>query len=155
MLNKKFESLKAYLLDMNYAAPDELNGLMVENCYNDNYKTFEIIGNEYKVLTDAEADEEAKKSILNDLWAFNADFILQHTEFYNHSTDREDAEFINSLEQLQRSICESANSIVKALICDIDEFVTHAIDADGRGHFLSFYDGKEHKQDEFFIYRIN
>ena len=154
-LNKKLESLKAYLLDMNYAEPDELNGLTVKNCYNDNYKTFEIIGNEYKVLTDAEADEEAKKSILNDLWAFNADFILQHTEFYNHSTDREDAEFINSLEQLQRSICESANSIVKALICDIDEFVTDAIDADGRGHFLSFYDGKEHEQDEFFIYRIN
>lgn len=154
-LNKKFESLKAYLLDMNYAEPDELNGLMVENCYNDNYKTFEIIGNEYKVLTDAEADEEAKKSILNDLWAFNADFILQHTEFYNHSTDREDAEFINSLERLQESICESANSIIKALITDIDTFVDDAIDADGRGHFLSFYDGKEHEQDEFFIYRTN
>ena len=31
MLNKKLESLKAYLLDMNYAEPDELNGLTVEN----------------------------------------------------------------------------------------------------------------------------
>ena len=155
MLNKKLESLKTYLLDMNYAEPDELNGLTVENCYNDSYKTFEIIGNEYKVLTDAEADEETKESILNDLWAFNADFILQHTEFYNNSTDREDAEFCDSLKQLQRSVCESANSIVKALITDIDTFVDDAIDADGRGHFLSFYDGEEHEQGEFFIYRTN
>lgn len=155
MLNKKLESLKAYLLDMNYAEPDELNGLTVENCYNDSYKTFEIIGNEYKVLTDAEADEEAKESILNDLWAFNADFILQHTEFYKTSCDREDEAFISSLKGIQANICEGANSIVKALICDIDTFVDDAIDADGRGHFLSFYDGKEHEQDEFFIYRTN
>ena len=155
MLNKKLESLKAYLLDMNYAEPDELNGLTVENCYNDSYKTFEIIGNEYKVLTDAEADEETKNQIIDSLWAFNADFILQHTEFYNNSTDREDKEFCDSLKQLQGSICESANSIVKALIRDIDEFVTDAIDADGRGHFLSFYDGEEHEQDKFFIYRTN
>ena len=155
MLNKKLESLKAYLLDMNYAEPDELNGLTVENCYNDSYKTFEIIGNEYKVLTDAEADEETKNQIIDSLWAFNADFILQHTEFYNNSTDREDKEFCDSLKQLQGSICEGANSIVKALICNIDEFVTDAIDADGRGHFLSFYDERELEQDEFFIYRTN
>lgn len=155
MLNKKLESLKAYLLDMNYAEPDELNGLTVENCYNDSCKTFEVIGNEYKVLTDAEADEETKNQIIDSLWAFNANFILQHTEFYNNSTDREDAEFCDSLKQLQGSICESANSIVKALITDIDTFVDDAIDADGRGHFLSFYDGREHEQDEFFIYRTN
>lgn len=155
MLNKKFESLKAYLLDMNYAEPDELNGLTVENCYNDSYKTFEVIGNEYKVFTDEEADEEAKESILDSLWAFNVDFILQHTEFYKTSCDREDEAFMSSLKDIQANICEGANSIVKALICDIDEFVTDAIDADGRGHFLSFYDGKEHEQDEFFIYRTN
>ena len=154
-LNKKLESLKAYLLDMNYAEPDELNGLTVKNCYNSDYNTFEIIGNEYKVLTEAEADRDAKTEIVNSLWAFNADFILQHTEFYNNSTDREDAEFCDSLEKLQGSICESANSIVKALITDIDTFVYDAIDADGRGHFLSFYDGREHEQDEFFIYRTN
>lgn len=155
MLNKKLESLKAYLIDNGEAEAGELEAVTVENSYNDSYNTFEIIGNEYKVLTDAEADEEAKEHILNDLWAFNADFILRHTEFYNTSSDREDAEFIDSLQKLQSSICESANSIVKALICDIDEFITDAIDADGRGHFLSFYDGREHEQDEFFIYRTN
>ena len=155
MLSKKLDTLKAFLIKEGEATQEELNYLTVKNCYNDSCKTFEMIGNEYKVLTDAEADEEAKESILNDLWAFNADFILQHTEFYNNSTDREDKEFCDSLKQLQGSICESANSIVKALICDIDEFVTDAINADGRGHFLSFYDGEEHEQDEFFIYRTN
>ena len=155
MLSKKLDTLKAFLIKEGEATQEELNCLTVKNCYNDSCKTFGMIGNEYKVLTDAEADEEAKESILNDLWAFNADFILQHTEFYNNSTDREDAEFCDSLKRLQGSICESANSIVKALICDIDEFVTDAIDADGRGHFLSYYDGREHEQDEFFIYRTN
>lgn len=155
MLNKKLDTLKTFLIEEGEATQEELNNLTVENCYNDSYKTFEVIGNEYKVLTDAEADEETKNQIIDSLWAFNANFILQHTEFYNNSTDREDAEFCDSLEQLQGSICESANSIVKALITDIDTFVDDAIDADGRGHFLSFYDGREHEQDEFFIYRTN
>lgn len=151
----KLATLKNFLLNEDIATPEELNGLTVENCYNDSYNTFEIIGNEYKVLTDAEADEEAKESILNDLWAFNADFILRHTEFYKTSCDREDEAFVSSLKGIQANICEGANSIVKALICDIDEFVTDAIDADGRGHFLSFYDGREHEQDDFYIYRTN
>ena len=155
MLNKKLETLKKYLIESGEAEKSELEAVTIENCYNDSYKTFEIIGNEYKVLTDTEADEEAKENILNDLWAFNADFILHHTEFYNTSSDREDAEFIKSLKQLQGSICEGANAIVKALITDIDTFVENAIDADGRGHFISWYDGEENEQGEFFIYRTN
>ena len=155
MLNKKLESLKAYLIGSGEAEKSELEAVTVENSYNDSYKTFEVIGNEYKVLTDAEADEEAKENILDSLWAFNADFILQHTEFYKTSSDREDTEFVNSLKQLQGDICESANSIVKALIIDIDAFVEDAIDADGRGHFISYYDGEEIEQDDFYIYRTN
>ena len=155
MLKSKLESLKAYLIENGEAEKTELEAVTVKNSYNDNFNTFEIVGNEYKVLTDTEADEEAKEHILNDLWAFNADFILRHTEFYNTSSDREDAEFIDSLQKLQSSICESANSIVKALIVDIDAFVEDAIESDGRGHFISWYDGKEEEQDEFFIYRTN
>lgn len=152
---KKLTTLKNYLIDMNHSTTDELSNITVKNAYNDDYNTFEIIGNEYKVLTDTEADEEAKNEILNSLWAFKADFILKHTDFYNSSTQREDTEFINSLQMLQSSICESANSIVRALISNIDDFVHDAIDADGRGHFISWYDGKEHEQDNFYIYRTN
>ena len=155
MLNKKFESLKAYLIESGEATTQELEAVTIKNSYNDNYKTFEIVGNEYKVLTDTEADEEAKNQILDSLWAFNADFILQHTEFYKTSSDFEDAEFINSLQQLQSSICEGANTIVKALINDIDMFVENAIDLDGRGHFISWYDGEEVEQGDLYIYRTN
>ena len=155
MLKSKLESLKAYLIENGEAEKTELEAVTVENSYNENFNTFEVVGNEYKVLTDTEADEEAKEHILNDLWAFNADFILRHTEFYNTSSDREDAEFIDSLQKLQSNICESANSIVKALIVDIDIFIEDAIESDGRGHFISWYGGKEEEQGEFFIYRTN
>ena len=155
MLKNKLQSLKAYLIENGEAEAVELEAVTVENSYNENFNTFEVVGNEYKVLTDTEADEEAKEHILNDLWAFNADFILRHTEFYNTSSDREDAEFVYSLQKLQSSICESANSIVKALIVDIDTFIEDAIESDGRGHFISWYDGREEEQDEFFIYRTN
>lgn len=152
---KKLEALKTYLIDMNYATAEELEAATVENTFNDSYETFEIIGNEYKVLTDEEADEAAKNEIYNSLWAFNADFILRHTAFYEDSSQREDDEFIKALKQLQGSICESANAIVKALIIDLEDFADDAIEADGRGHFLSYYDGREHEQDEFYIYRTN
>lgn len=155
MLNKKLESLKAFLLEENEIQATILDGVTVENSYNESYNTFEIAGCEYKVLTDDEANEEAKSEILNSLWAFNGDFILRHTEFYNTSSDVEDREFLRSLQQLQSSVCESANSIVKALIVDVDAFIDEAIDTDGRGHFISWYDGEENEQDEFFIYRTN
>lgn len=38
---------------------------------------------------------------------------------------------------------------------DIDYMTEEAIQADGRGHFISSYDGVEIEQDGFFIYRIN
>lgn len=152
---QKLEALKRYLIDKGDATPEELEELTHENTYNENYNTFEVLGNEYKVLTDEEADEAAAEEIKNSLWAFNADFILCHTEFYNTSTSREDAEFIKALQELQSRLCESANAIVKALIVDLDDFVTNAIGADGRGHFISWYDGRENEQDIFYIYRTN
>lgn len=153
--NIKLETLKRFLISTNEATPEELAALTVGNTYNENYNTFEIIGNEYKVLTDDEADEEAEENILNSLWAFNADFILRNTEFYEESTDFENKEFINAMQELQSRLCESANSIVKALIYDLDEFVEDAIDLDGRGHFITYYDGVEHwdSENDLYIYR--
>lgn len=154
-INAKFATLKAYLIETGEATAEELENITSENSYNDHCNTFEIIGNEYKVLSDTEADNEAKRIILDSLWAFNAEFILYHTEFYNNSTDYEDGEFINGLRTMQEKLCESANSIVKALITDIDEFVNDAIEADGRGHFISYYDGEEIESGMFYIYRTN
>lgn len=152
---KKFEALKAFLVEKGHATPEELETATPENTYNENWDTFEIIGNEYKVFTDGEADEAAKNEIVNSLWAFNAKFILEHTEFYNTAYNHECKEFTEALQQLQSKLCESANALVKALIVDLEEFAEDAIDKDGRGHFISFYDGEEYESGDFYIYRTN
>jgi hypothetical protein len=41
------------------------------------------------------------------------------------------------------------------MIDDPDEFIQDAIDSDGRGHFLSYYDGEETEINDYYIYRIN
>ena len=115
---QKFEALKNYLISEGAANQEELKNLTTENTYNDRYNTFEVAGDEYMVLTDEEANKAAKDEILNSLWAFNTNFILEHTEFYKTSCDREDKEFIKSLQDLQVRLCEGANAIVGALIID-------------------------------------
>lgn len=71
MLEKKLQALKNYLVEDGQATAEDLNHLTISDCYNDSYNTFEVIGNEYKVLTDDEADEQAGEEIKNSLWAFN------------------------------------------------------------------------------------
>ena len=113
-------------------------------------KIFELGNQEYLVLTDEEADERARENILDSLWAFNTEFILSHSKIECIS-DRTEKAF----RKMQMELCESANEIIKAIIEDLDEFVADAISADGRGHFLSSYDGTENKIEEFYIYRTN
>jgi len=116
-------------------------------------ESFEAEGCEYLVLKDDEADELARDSILESLWAFNADFIA------SHSKASLDDHAIQALKELQASLCESANAIVKSLIEDLDHFVDDAIKSDGRAHFLNTYDGDEHEiqvgNEWFYIYRID
>jgi hypothetical protein len=96
-----------------------------------------IDGTEYLVLTDSEADDLARQYILDSLWAFNAKFIAWHTE------NGLDEDAVKALADMQSKLGESANSIVKALIVDLDHFVDNAIMSDGRGHFINSYDGYE------------
>lgn len=115
-----------------------------------------IENGDYLVLTDEEAQTRANEEIRNSLWAFNADFILNHNKraigFDRYEWDAA----VEALEDAQEKSCESLNGLCLALIDDIDEFVQDAIIADGRGHFISFYDGKEHETpDGLFIYRMN
>lgn len=154
MLNAKYEALKNYLIEAKEATVEELTEDL-SAVYNDSWETFEVIGQEYKVYTDEEAYKAAADYIEENLWAFNADFILQYTSVYKETTDREDEAIIKALQKVQESICEDANALVKALISDLDIFIEDAIDADGRGHFLSFYDGEEHESNGFYIFRTN
>lgn len=109
----------------------------------------------YEVLTDEEAEEKAAEYIKGSLWAFNADFILNHCKNADSMDCYEWDAAKESIEHAQAVQCESLNGLCFALIDDIDEFTQDAIQEDGRGHFISFYDGTEHEQNGFFIYRQN
>lgn len=112
-------------------------------------------GAEYQVFTEEQANERAKEEILNSLWAFNPDFIISHCKNFEKMDCYEFDSAVESLRHAQENCCESANGLVFALIDDMDEFVEDAINADGRGHFLAYYDGVENEQDNFYIYRVS
>ena len=103
----------------------------------------------YLVLTDEEADEKAHDAIVESLWAFNTDFILDHVPGHFNSSA------VSAFSRMQQELCEDANSLIAAMIPDVSGFVDDAISADGRGHFLASYDGEELEHGEFFIYRID
>lgn len=133
--------LLAYLRKQgNNVQPDEIT--------EDSETDFDYGRSTYRVLTDKEADETAGKAIEDSLWAFNAQFLAYESDLP-----------IDVFQALQHK-CEGANDIFRKLIdttCGIDQIVNQAIAADGRGHFLSSYDGEENEQrvgDEwFFIYQ--
>ena len=62
--------------------------------------------------------------------------------------------------EIVRSYCDSnfelgSNEPLLRSIIDFDAFVDEAISIDGRGHFMSSYDGHENELNELFIYRVN
>lgn len=102
---------------------------------------------EYAIGTDAEADAAVAKNIRDSVWAFNASFLASYTglpeEMFAGMQDK----------------CEDANdaflTCVERAEGGFKGFVEEAVSCDGRGHFLSGYDGAENEEGEYFIYRIN
>lgn len=87
-------------------------------------------------MNDEEADEAVKDYISESLWAFNECFMSDMTGI--------DLKVFVAF--AQSNLCESANDAILSLVektCGLDKLVEAAIDADGRGHFLSGYDGEE------------
>lgn len=113
----------------------------------------------YICLTDDEAETKCAEYIKDSLWAFNADFIIQHSKLPYEAKEM--------IESFQRDKCEGANDTIEAIIEDVDGFIDAAISADGRGHFMNTYDGHENEQEtdvwglgdnadeRFYIYRMN
>ena len=102
---------------------------------------------EYLVLTDNQADAHAREYITNSAWAFTKSFLDSHSEAINELDEK-------SFRGLQEG-CEGSNKAILKMIDDVDHFVSDAISSDGRGHFLSGYDGEENEEGDYFIYRIN
>ncbi len=120
-----------------------------QSVYND--ELFEADGGEYLVLTDSEADEKAKEQILESVWAFNKSFLDCHSEAISELDEK-------SFSVIQEA-CEGANKAILAMIDDKERFINDAIACDGRGHFLSQYDGEENEvkigEEYYFIYQTN
>jgi hypothetical protein len=111
---------------------------------------FELGNQEYAIGTDEEADEAVDENIRQSVWAFNPSFILGECGL---PFELEDA-----FRAYQEKECEGANDALLALVekcAGFDKFALHAVQADGRGHFLSSYDGQEREAGEMFWYRIN
>ena len=127
-------------------------GESVENLHENGGIYFQVVdGMEYLVLTDGEADQMSQDYIEDSLWAFTADFILDTCGLDSSSN------VSRSLRKMQEESCEGCNDFIRALVegtCGIDEFVNQAVLADGRGNFLSSYDGEEDEQGGYFIYCI-
>ena len=102
---------------------------------------------DYLVYTDDEADEAVYNYIDESVCFFRSNFIAAHAEV--------DEEVIKKLQELH----ENSNKAIRSLIKDFDHFVSDAVCADGRGHFLSSYDGEENEQtingNDYYIYRSN
>jgi hypothetical protein len=135
-MNKKREALAKYL-------EVEVSEVDAERYRND---TFSVGRKEYLVLTDDEADKAARVAILESVWAFRPEVLAAHGVPIECSRAFAKAD-----------LCELANEGILKLIEDVDHFVDDAIRADGRGRFLSGYDGeeKELNRGEFFAYRTN
>lgn len=118
---------------------------------------FELGMESYLVLDEEEADQYVRDRILESLWAFNAEFILSHSRIDVDETNEDD--ILKALKSMQEKLCENANPLVRALLADEENFIEDAVEADGRGHFLSNYDSQEnetnHEDETFFIYRQN
>ena len=107
-------------------------------------KTTYFIGDqEYLVLTDEEAQTRCEEDIKQYIWAFNSSFLSFHTGI--------NEDIIKSVQEH----CEGSNDMLLNSIKDIEKFINEAIASDGRGHFISYYDGHEHEENDLFIYRLN
>lgn len=112
-------------------------------------KPTEIDFDDYLILTDDEADESVAEQIEASLWAFKSSFLASVT-----GVDESVFEAIQA-----NNKCEDNNDAIRSIVdatCGLDELVEEAVKWDGRGHFLSSYDGNENKiPGGLYIYRIN
>jgi hypothetical protein len=145
------ELLKALALMQFNGDEFTINGSNAFDTYGNEIAEYDGDDDKYMVLTDEEADQKAADYIKDSLWAFNADFIIDHSKL--------PYEALEMVQSFQQEKCEGANETIEALIEDMDGFIEDAIGADGRGHFLSSYDGHENEETvegiTFYIYRLN
>jgi hypothetical protein len=116
--------------------------------------TFSAPGGEYAIGTDRQADKATRAYIEDSLWAFRTEFLADYV-----GADLDDRA-VKGLEKIQGDLCEDANPLIRGMVGPrFGRLVRDAIAADGRGHFISGYDGEEHEVKQgktwFYVYRVN
>ena len=165
MMSKKMkdeDALKKFLVEQGELSEDEINEAVIKKEWDSYYSEyrFDVYGDEYLVMDDDRAYATAYHEISQLLWAFNTDFILDHLkDEIQYGDDPVDLNELRAgIDLVKEKLCEGANAIIHALIDDLEEFLDDAIAADGRGHFISPYDGKEHEVtvdgETYYIYRL-
>ena len=103
---------------------------------------------DWVLLDDTEADEKLTELIEESIWAFNPTFLSSITGI--------DSGVFEAVQNNGR--CESNNEALLKIVeatCGIDYLVNEAVMWDGRGHFISSYDGHEYEVGDYFLYRFN
>lgn len=156
-------ALKKIIAQRDGYAEDDMKSVTVDRYYSSPYSEYryEACGEEFYVLEDERANALAFELIETELWAFTPDFIAEHIKhdivYCDNPVNLDDLRL--AIRVVQERLCEGANAIIRALIDDLEEFVDDAIAADGRGHFISSYDGEEHEitvdGETYYIYRLS
>lgn len=124
---------------------------IVQSIYNEN--SYEYGSQEYLVLTDDEADEALVENVKESLWAFNPDFLGSWLKCPSKA--------VKAIQDNDQ--CESNNKVFLDWLDDVGEDIESLAEQagreDGRGHFLSSYDGQETEEtverETYYIYRQN
>lgn len=135
-------SFRDYLREKEGSHIDDIEDKFRDYCETECGRLSEYDSNncDYLVVTEREADQYCEDYIRESLWAFNPSFLSDVTGI--------DEEVFLAIQANNR--CESNNYAILRLVGDdIDRLIEKAVADDGRGHFLSSYDGEEHEIDIF------
>lgn len=156
-------ALKKFIAQRDGYTEDDMKSVTVDRYFSSPYNEYryEACGEEFYVLEDELAYALVFQIIKDELWAFTPEFIAEHLKhdivYCDDPVDLNDLRF--AIRAVQERLCEGANAIIQALIDDLNYFVEDAIAADGRGHFISSYDGEEHEVtvdgETYYIYRLS
>ncbi|MBK8254951.1 MAG: hypothetical protein IPK82_20125 [Polyangiaceae bacterium] len=110
---------------------------------------YEVDGEEYAVGTEEQAENAVKLAIVDSIWAFKPEFLTTFLRRHMPHVRRFPAKDLEkALRVAQEKLSEDAAALIWALVGTlIDTFEQAVVAADGRGHFLSPYDGKERRSD--------
>jgi len=118
----------------------------------DKKNLFEFGKSDYLVLTNEEANEEAKLQIRDSIWSFDSSLIMKHLKIEISA---------KIIEKVQSAMCPHCTLLLFALINDIDAFYKDILNEFNRGYFIAFHDSLEfitydfEENKRYYIYRLS